>query len=92
MKEEVFSKGFRKWREENEMQKTEFAVECISIEEIYRAESINLNRSYYQYIVDAQRSKTGAPAVFMYSSLDLLEVDRNGDIISVTPIDYQIIR
>lgn len=89
MTTERFQQYIKEWKEANA--KVELSFDCISVEEIYRSNNVNLNRSYYQCIVMPENSKTGKLCNLLYSSIDLLEIDNNGDITSATSIDYMII-
>ncbi len=63
----------------------------LCVKEIYIDENVGINRSYYQYTLDANLTRDGLPKAMIYSSIDLLGIAPNGDVISIRPIDYDIV-
>lgn len=87
-----FNKYIKQWKEGCAIDTgIELEPECICIEEVCRSTELNLNRSYYQCIIKPDNSKTGVVCTLLYSSVDLLEIDEQGDIISAETLDYQVI-
>lgn len=93
MKFEQLKNNYERWCEENScnVQAKEMNAQFISVEEIYSDNRVGVNRSYYMCMLDASESKNSLPVMFLFSRLDLIEIDFHGNIISVKPIDYQII-
>lgn len=95
MSKEELLKHFSKWYDENA--NTPVYPGCLTeaqplcIKELYANRNIGINRSFYQYVLDVGLNNSGVPKFFTYSSIDLLEMDASGDIVSVTPVDYEII-
>lgn len=63
----------------------------LCIIEIFNNECMGINRSFYQYVLDANLSRDSLPKSLIYSSIDLLEIDSSGDIVNVTPVYYEIV-
>lgn len=95
MTKDELQKYFEIWYNQNAAPQTaafnKTEVQMIGVNELYINDAIGINRSFHQYILDANVSRDKLPKLLLYSRIDLLKIDSNGDIIAVIPIDYQIL-